>query len=103
MLQAQTPKSLQTFNRHANIRTGTSPPNPMLAEPFRVERRTHSMPGERDHACGANVAFADGHVDFHKWQYLGRIRKDMKEFVRNEKDRADLIWVLNGVPDAKGQ
>ena len=57
------------------------------------------MPGERDRACGANVAFADSHVDFHEWQYLGRVRKDVPTHFQNERDQADLTWVLSHVPD----
>ena len=63
----------------------------------------YSLPGERDRGCGANVAFVDGHVDFHKWQYLGRIRTDLATGFKNEADRADLIWVLSRVPDATGR
>ena len=63
----------------------------------------YTLPGERDRACGANVAFADGHVEFHKWQYLGRIRTNLETPFQNQADRADLIWVLSHVPDANGQ
>jgi prepilin-type processing-associated H-X9-DG protein len=62
-----------------------------------------TIPGERDRACGANVAFADGHAEFHQWRYLGRIRMDLRTYFENEADRADLIWVLNRVPDASGR
>jgi prepilin-type N-terminal cleavage/methylation domain-containing protein/prepilin-type processing-associated H-X9-DG protein len=57
------------------------------------------IPGYRDKGCGANTAFADGHVEFKKWQYLGRKRTLFNEPVRNEPDRADLRWlqtVLSG-------
>ena len=63
----------------------------------------YALPGERDRACGANVGFADGHVDFHKWRYLGRIRMELRTYFKNEADRADLIWVLSRVPDATGR
>jgi prepilin-type N-terminal cleavage/methylation domain-containing protein/prepilin-type processing-associated H-X9-DG protein len=63
----------------------------------------YALPGERDRACGANVAFADGHVDFHKWQYLGRIRTGLGTPPWNQQDRADLIWVLSRVPGVSGQ
>jgi prepilin-type N-terminal cleavage/methylation domain-containing protein/prepilin-type processing-associated H-X9-DG protein len=63
----------------------------------------YSLPGERDRACGANVAFADGHVDFHKWQYIGRTRTNSDTPVKNQADRADLIWVLSRIPDARGR
>jgi len=63
----------------------------------------YTLPGERDRRCGANVAFADGHVDFHKWQYLGRTRTYLETPFKNQADRADLIWVLNHVPGVNGQ
>jgi len=54
------------------------------------------VPGDRDKGCGANVAFADGHVFFKKWQYLGRKRGDNPAPpVKNQQDRADLAWVLS--------
>ena len=62
-----------------------------------------TIPGERDRACGANFAFADGHVESHKWQYRGRIRKQLAIQVTCAADRADLIWVLNHVPGANGR
>jgi prepilin-type N-terminal cleavage/methylation domain-containing protein/prepilin-type processing-associated H-X9-DG protein len=57
----------------------------------------YTIPGERDRGCGANVAFADGHVSFKKWQYRGRIRQDFEKPVANAADRADLRWVLDAV------
>jgi prepilin-type N-terminal cleavage/methylation domain-containing protein/prepilin-type processing-associated H-X9-DG protein len=63
----------------------------------------YTLPGERDRACGANVAFADGHVEFHKWQYIGRTRTYLDTRFKNEADRADLIWVLSRVPDTTGR
>jgi len=63
----------------------------------------YTLPGERDRACGANVAFADGHVDFRKWQYLGRTRTQLETPCKNEADRADLIWVLSRIPGVNGQ
>ena len=63
----------------------------------------YSLPGERDRQCGANVAFADGHVDFHKWQYLGRTRTNLETPFKNQADSADLRWVLTRVPGANGQ
>ena len=56
-----------------------------------------TIPGERDRRCGANVAFADGHVQFQPWKHLGRIRTNMVTFVVNDADRADLRWVLDAV------
>jgi len=64
----------------------------------------YALPGERDRACGANVAFADGHVDFHKWQYLGRsTRIGLETPFKNQADHADLIWVISCVPGVSGQ
>ena len=57
----------------------------------------YTIPGERDRGRGANVAFADGHVEFKKWQYLGRFRKILQTPVANATDRADLRWVLDAV------
>ena len=64
-----------------------------------------TLPSERDRRCGANVAFAAGHVGFfHKWQYLGRsTRISLATPFKNQADRADLIWVLSRVPDATGR
>ncbi len=62
-----------------------------------------TIPGERDRGHGANVAFADGHGDFKKWHFLGRKRMDFRESVRNERDRADLKWVLDALSGASGQ
>ena len=53
----------------------------------------YMIPGYRDRGCGANVAFADGHVSFKKWQYLGRTRTWPTTDVQNALDRADLAWV----------
>ena len=62
-----------------------------------------TIPGERDRTGGANLAYSDGHAEFRKWQYLGRIRTDLKTHWRNERDRADLIWILDKVPGPYGQ
>ena len=58
------------------------------------------IPGYRDKGCGANLAFADGHVSFKKWKYLGRKRTGPNTTVQNELDRADLAWVLSVFPGA---
>jgi prepilin-type N-terminal cleavage/methylation domain-containing protein/prepilin-type processing-associated H-X9-DG protein len=63
----------------------------------------YALPGERDRACGANVGFADGHVDFHKWRYLGRIRTGTETWPVNQQDLADLIWVISRVPGVSGR
>lgn len=57
----------------------------------------YTLPGERDRACGANVAFADGHSQFKKWQCLDRVRAGVQTPVRNAADRADQRWVLDAV------
>ncbi len=62
-----------------------------------------TIPGDRDRGCGANAAFADGHVQFKKWQFLGRKRTEFQTLVRNEQDRADLKWAVDALPGARGQ
>ena len=57
----------------------------------------YTIPGERDRDAGANVAFADGHVSFKKWQHRGRIRTGLRTPVANAADRADLRWVLDAL------
>ena len=57
-----------------------------------------NIPGARDRAGSANVAFADGHADFHKWLYPGRTRTGPDTPVRNQPDRADLAWLQNALP-----
>ncbi len=65
---------------------------------FVVEPRQNlhwlTIPGERDRGHGANVAFADGHVSFKKWQYLGRKRTQVYVKATNSLDHADLAWVV---------
>ena len=56
-----------------------------------------NIPGCRDQVCGANVAFADGHIIFHKWLYLGRIRSGLVTPVCNDQDRTDLIWLQHAL------
>ena len=65
-----------------------------------------TIPGERDRAGGANLAYADGHAAFRKWQYLGRIRLPPPEKqtpVVNQQDRDDLTWILDKVPGPQGR
>ena len=59
------------------------------------------IPGERDRGCGANVAFGDGHVNFKKWQYLGRRREGLEVTVKNQQDAQDLAWVVGALPSVK--
>jgi prepilin-type N-terminal cleavage/methylation domain-containing protein/prepilin-type processing-associated H-X9-DG protein len=57
----------------------------------------YTIPGERDRGCGANVAYADGHVKFKPLEYRGRIRTNMVTFLVNDADHADLRWVLDAM------
>ena len=59
------------------------------------------VPGARDRGCGANVAFADGHADFHKWKYPNRRRKANETPVANTLDHEDLRWLVSRVTGAK--
>ena len=61
----------------------------------------YMIPGYRDKGCGANVAFADGHVIFKKWQCLARTRMGPTTGVQNALDREDLAWVAGGLPGAR--
>jgi prepilin-type processing-associated H-X9-DG protein len=79
-----------------NMTSGTFVANPDLPDVW------YTIPGERDRGCGANVAFADGHVRFKKWQYLGRIRTGMGTSFKNAADRADLRCVLDALSGAGG-
>ena len=60
-----------------------------------------SVPGSRDRRTGANVAFADGHAEFHKWKYPHRIRNGQETPIANALDREDLRWLLSRVPGAR--
>ncbi len=51
------------------------------------------VPGSRDRGYGANVVFADGHFEFHKWQYPARTRTGGGTRTLNDQDRADLDWI----------
>jgi prepilin-type processing-associated H-X9-DG protein len=59
------------------------------------------VPGSRDRGNGANVAFADGHAEFHPWKWPHRIRKATENPIVNELDREDLRWQLSRVPGAR--
>ena len=59
------------------------------------------VPGARDQGKGANVAFADGHVLFHKWLFPSRTRTGPEPRVLNALDRADLAWVQSVYTSAK--
>jgi prepilin-type processing-associated H-X9-DG protein len=60
-----------------------------------------TVPGARDRSGGANVAFADGHVEFHKWKYPNRIRTGHELPIANAEDLEDLRWLLSRVPGAR--
>jgi len=57
-----------------------------------------TIPGFRDRGSGANVAFADGHAEFHKWKYPRRIRTGHERDITNTMDREDLLWLLDRLP-----
>jgi prepilin-type N-terminal cleavage/methylation domain-containing protein/prepilin-type processing-associated H-X9-DG protein len=56
------------------------------------------VPGARDRGRGASVAFADGHVAHKAWRFPSRTRSTATVPVHHEQDRADLAWVVDGVP-----
>jgi prepilin-type processing-associated H-X9-DG protein len=56
------------------------------------------VPASRDRGCGANLGFADGHVEFHKWKYPRRVRKGAELDITNALDLGDLRWLLSRVP-----
>jgi prepilin-type processing-associated H-X9-DG protein len=56
------------------------------------------MPGDRDRRCGANVAFADGHLYFKKWEYPGRVRTSTVTLTQNRQDDNDLAWLVSMMP-----
>jgi len=90
------PVGMLTFidKAEASMNHGT-----FIVQPRQTDYWT-SMPGERDKACGANVGFADGHVRFHRWRYVGRSRVGTTTPVANNRDRADLKWVVDAVSGA---
>ena len=57
-----------------------------------------TVPGSRDRGYGANVAFADGQVEFHKWKYPHRIRTGHGLNITSALDLEDLRWLLDRVP-----
>jgi prepilin-type N-terminal cleavage/methylation domain-containing protein len=62
------------------------------------------IPGARDRGNGANVAFANGHVEPHKWKFPGRTwTGGWGTPVQNALDRADLAWVVTKIPSEKDQ
>ena len=52
---------------------------------------------------GANLAFADGHVEQHRWKYPSRKWSGAWETpVQNPSDRADLTWLLSKMQSRNG-
>ena len=53
------------------------------------------VPGARDRGNGANVAFADGRAEFHKWKFPCRTRASGgKTPFKNELDHDDFRWLF---------
>jgi prepilin-type N-terminal cleavage/methylation domain-containing protein/prepilin-type processing-associated H-X9-DG protein len=71
------------------------------AEPFAVsDPKWHNLPTNR-HNQGANIAFADSHVDRHKWLWPKRNWNQSSNHTLNPQnalDRRDLIWMLTLSP-----
>ena len=59
------------------------------------------IPGARDAGHGANLAYADGHVAFHRWQFPGRTWTEFATPWKNAADRADLKWLVDLYPGAR--
>jgi len=54
------------------------------------------VPGARDRGNGANVAFADGRAEFHKWKFPSRTRRSGgTTAVENGMDQDDLRWLFS--------
>ncbi len=68
------------------------------------ESAWYMVPGARDRGTGANVAFTDGHVEFHKWKYPSRTRRSGggSPFA-NAQDQADFKWLFSVFSDATNQ
>jgi prepilin-type N-terminal cleavage/methylation domain-containing protein/prepilin-type processing-associated H-X9-DG protein len=57
-----------------------------------------NLPADR-HNQGANVAFAEGHVEFHKWRWpKQKWAYGMSRAPENSADKADLVWTLTICP-----
>ena len=56
----------------------------------------YMVPGARDRGNGANVAFADWHVEPHKWEFPSRTRGNGgKTPFKNELDHDDFRWLFS--------
>ena len=62
----------------------------------------YMIPGSRDRGGGANVAFADGHVFFKEWRFGGRTRTTVVTPIRDERDRADFLWLQEALLGEEG-
>ena len=61
------------------------------------------IPGARHQGGGANLTFADGHAESHKWKFPSRRwSKGWETPTRNELDRADLAWLLSKMQSLTG-
>ncbi len=58
----------------------------------------YMVPGARDKGSGANLAFADGHVEFHQWKFLKRHREGTVTDFKNAQDTADGQWLVDRIP-----
>jgi len=57
-----------------------------------------NLPADR-HNQGANIAFAEGHVEYHKWHWPKRNWKyGVPRAPENAADKQDLIWTLTICP-----
>jgi prepilin-type processing-associated H-X9-DG protein len=68
---------------------GRNPPGPSWLD----------FPGDR-HNNGANLSFADGHVDPHRWRFHRKIESYVpgSHYIVNSNDLADLRWLQQGIP-----
>jgi prepilin-type N-terminal cleavage/methylation domain-containing protein/prepilin-type processing-associated H-X9-DG protein len=61
----------------------------------------YHIPGAR-HQGGANLAFADDHVESYKWKFPERVWSGgFKTYTVNDLDRADLLWLLSKMRSPK--
>jgi general secretion pathway protein G len=58
-----------------------------------------NTPGER-HLRGANLAFIDGNVQYHRWRFTPKLARGDSTSgpVVNDLDRQDLLWLLERTP-----